>query len=173
MALFYRMSASDYITLKKSKQLQNIHYNTASSVNLPQLNYENYVHNLNMKAIKCSTSVYGNGVAKPLAFNGVPLGRTTGCPANSYEGPITLPIVNTSAPLISNPTIPTKFQMPNSEVGSTVIPEQYKVSCVQGCTPYTQTYREYKPNASLKTVRQWNLKKAGMLSIRDSTTFSM
>jgi hypothetical protein len=165
------MSSSDYITLKKSKQLQNVHYNTSSSVNLPQLNYENYVHNLNIRAIKCSTAVYGNGVAKPLAFNGVPLGRTTNCPANSYEGPALLPIVNADTPLISNPFIPTKFQIANSEVGSTVIPEQYQVACTRGCTPYIRTRRDYLTTPNI--VRRWNLKKAGMLAINDSTTYNM
>jgi hypothetical protein len=166
------MSSSDYITLKKSKQLQNVHYNTASTVNLPQLNYENYVHNLNLRAIKCSTATYGNGAAKPLSFNGVPLGRTTGCPANSYEGPVTAPIVDTLAPLISNPSVPTKFQMPSSEVGSTVIPDEYKVACTKACTPYMQSAREY--NAGVRPWRrQWNLKKAGILSVSDSTTFSL
>jgi hypothetical protein len=165
------MSSSDYITLKKSKQLQNVHYNTASSVNLPQLNYENYVHNLNLKAIKCSTAVYGNGVAKPLAFNGVPLGQTTNCPANSYEGPTLLPIINADTPLISNPSIPTKFQIANSEVGSTVIPAQYQVACTRGCTPYIRTRRDYLTTPNI--VRRWNLKKAGMLTINDSTTYNM
>lgn len=165
------MSASDYISLKKTKQLQNVHYNTASSVNMPQLNYENYVHNLNLKAIKCSTSTYGNGVAKPLAFNGVLLGRTSGCPANSYEGPIVLPILNTGAPLISSPSIPAKFQIANTETGFASIPAQYKVACDRGCTPYTRTRRDYLTTPNI--VRRWNLKKAGMLAINDSTTFTM
>lgn len=165
------MSSGDYITLKKSKHLQNVHYNTSSAVNLPQLNYENYVHNLNLKAIKCSTASYGNGVAKPLVFNGVQLGRTTGCPANSYEGAVTLPVVNADTPLISSPFIPTKFQMPLSEVGSTVIPAQYKVACTRGCTPYIRTHRDYL--AASNIVRRWNLKKSGMMSINDSTTYTM
>lgn len=106
------MSAGDYISLKKTKLLQNYHINTASTVNIPQTSYENYVHNLNLRAVKCSTSTYGNGVAKPLTINNMLVGRTTTCPANTYEGPITYPIINADVPLISVPTVPTKFQMP-------------------------------------------------------------
>ena len=79
------MSASDYISLKKTKLLQNYHVNTNSTVNIPQVSYENYVHNLNLKAVKCSTSTYGNGIAKPLTINNILVGRTTGCPANTFD----------------------------------------------------------------------------------------
>jgi len=172
------MSAGDYISLKKTKLLQNYHINTASTVNLPQVSYENYVHNLNLKAVKCSTATYRNGVAKPLTINGILVGRTTNCPANSFEGPIVHPIIDSNSPLISAPSVPTKFQMPSSEASSLSIPAKYKVVCYKGqhgCTPFMQPARAYyvsNPNTR-PYHRQWNLKKANMMAVTDSTTFSM
>ena len=172
------MSAGDYISLKKTKLLQNYHINTASTVNIPQTSYENYVHNLNLRAVKCSTSTYGNGVAKPLTINNMLVGRTTTCPANTYEGPITYPIINAYVPLISVPTVPTKFQMPATEAAALSIPAKYKVACYKGqhpCTPFMQPARSYwVSNANSRPYhRQWNLKKASILAVSDSTTFSM
>lgn len=155
------MSAGDYISLKKTKLLQNYHINTASTVNLPQLSYENYVHNLNLKAVKCSTSTYGNGVARPLSINNVLIGRTITCPANSYEGPIVHPVINSNTPLQSTPSMPIKFQMPASQAASLSIPAKYKVVCYKGQHLCMQPERaSIYTNASSKPYhRQWNVKK--------------
>ena len=172
------MSAGDYISLKKTKLLQNYHVNTNSTVNIPQVSYENYIHNLNLKATKCSTATYGNGVAKPLTINNILVGRTETCPANTFEGPIVLPVLNAITPLISVPSVPIKFQMPYTEAASLTIPAKYKVACYKGqhkCTPFMQPARSYYVSnpASAPYHRQWNLKKAQMLTINDSTTFNM
>ncbi len=172
------MSAGDYITLKKTKLLQNYHINTASTVNLPQVSYENYVHNLNLKAVKCSTSTYGNGIAKPLTINSILVGRTNTCPANTYEGPVIHPVLNSDVPLISVPNVPTKFQMSSAEATSLSIPAKYKVACYKGqhpCTPFIQPSRSYwVSNANSPPYhRQWNIKKANILDVVDSTTFNM
>ena len=170
------MSAGDYISLKKTKLLQNYHINTNSAVNLPQLSYENYVHNLNLKAVKCSTSTYGNGISKPLTINNILVGRTTNCPVNTFEGPIIHPVINADTPLKSVPSVPTKFQMPSSESSSLSIPAKYKIACYKG---QRQTYCQ-SMNASLFNSsttapyhRQWNVKKDKILKVNDSTTFLM
>ena len=172
------MSAGDYISLKKTKLLQNYKVNSVSTVNFPQVSYENYVHNLNLKAVKCSTATYGNGIAKPLTMNSILLGRTTTCPANTFEGPVIHPVINADVPLISVPSVPTKFQMPSSEAVGLSIPAKYKVACYKGqhgCEPFMQPARSYwvsSPNTR-PYHRQWNLKKATMLKVTDSTTFNI
>ena len=88
------MSSSDYISLKKTKILKNYHVNTNSTTNIPQVSYENYLHNLSLKAANCSTSTYGNGVAKPLTLNNIKIGSITTCPANTFEGPIRVPTIH-------------------------------------------------------------------------------
>jgi hypothetical protein len=169
------MSAGDYISLKKTKLLQNYRVNAVSTVNFPQVSYENYVHNLNLKAVKCSTATYGNGIAKPVTINNILVGRTTTCPANTFEGPVIHPVINADVPLISVPSVPTKFQMPPSEAASLSIPAKYKVACFKGCEPFMQPARSYwvsNPNTR-PYHRQWNLKKAQMMQVTDSTTFNM
>lgn len=170
------MSAGDYISLKKSKHLQNYHVNTNSTVNIPQVSYENFVHNLNLKAVKCSTATYGNGVAKPLTINNILVGRTTSCPANTFEGPIVLPVVNAETPLKSIPTVPQKFQMPAAQAASLNIPQKYKVVCYKGqhLCMQPETASVFDPQrTSAPYVRQWNAKKAAILRVTDSTTFQM
>ena len=168
------MSAGDYISLKKTKLLQNYHYNTQSTVNLPQVSYENYVHNLNLRAVKCSTSTYRNGIAKPLTINNILVGRTSNCPVNSFEGPAVKPVIDTNTPLISSPSVPTKFQMPSSEAASLSIPAKYKVTCYKGQHNCMKPDRaSYYVSDGATNRRQWNLKKANMLSVTDSTTFNM
>jgi hypothetical protein len=166
------MSAGDYISLKKTKLLQNYHANTASTVNLPQLSYENYVHNLNLKAVKCSTATFGNGLAKPLSINSVPLGRTTTCPANSYEGPVIHPVINSDTPIQSTPSMPIKFQMPASVAATLSIPAKYKVVCYKGqhLCMQPETASIYTNATSTPYHRQWNQKKASILRVKDSTT---
>ena len=156
-----QMSAGDYISLKKTKLLQNYSVNTASTLNRPQLSYENYVHNLNLKAVKCSNATYGNGVAIPLSINNVPLGRTTTCPANTYEGPIAYPVINAITPLQSTPSMPIKFQMPASVAASLSIPAKYKIVCYKGQHRCMQpeTASIYTNASSSPYHRQWNLKK--------------
>jgi len=95
------MSSSDYISLKKTKILKNYHVNTNSTTNIPQVSYDNYLHNLSLKAANCSTSTYGNGVAKPLTLNNIKIGSITTCPANTFEGPIRVPTINTDTPRFS------------------------------------------------------------------------
>ena len=155
------MSAGDYISLKKTKLLQNYSVNTASTLNIPQLSYENYVHNLNLKAVKCSGATYGNSVAIPLSINGVPLGRTTTCPANTYEGPVIRPLINADTPLQSTPSMPIKFQMPASVAASLSIPAKYKIVCYKGQHRCMQpeTASIYTNASSSPYHRQWNLKK--------------
>ena len=174
----YIMSAGEYISLKKTKHLQNYHVNTASAVNLPQVSYENYVHNLNLKAVNCSTATYGNGIAKPITINNILVGRTTTCPANTFEGPVIHPVINADVPLKSVPSVPTKFQMPSSEAASLSIPAKYKVVCYKGqhgCEPFMQPARSYWVSDPNKRPyhRQWNLKKATLMRVTDSTTFNM
>ena len=172
------MSAGDYISLKKTKLLQNYRVNAVSTVNFPQVSYENYVHNLNLKAVKCSTATYGNGVAKPVTINNILVGRTTTCPANTFEGPVIHPVINADVPLISVPSIPTKFQMPASEATALAIPAKYKVACYKGqhaCEPFMQPARSYWVSDPNKRPyhRQWNVKKASLMKITDSTTYNM
>ena len=169
------MSAGDYISLKKTKLLQNYHANTASTVNLPQLSYENYVHNLNLKAVKCSTATFGNGLAKPLSINAVPLGRTTTCPANSYEGPVIHPVIDTTTPLQSTPSMPIKFQMPASVAATLSIPAKYKITCYKGqhLCMQPETASVYTSATSKPYHRQWNVKKSSELRVKDSTTFRL
>ncbi len=87
--------------MKKTKILKNYHVNTNSTTNIPQVSYENYLHNLSLKAANCSTSTYGNGVAKPLTLNNIKIGAITTCPANTFEGPIRVPTINTDTPRFS------------------------------------------------------------------------
>jgi hypothetical protein len=167
------MSAGDYISLKKTKLLQNYRVNTISTVNFPQVSYENYVNNLNLRAVKCSTATYGNGVAKPLTINNIPIGRTTTCPANSYEGPIVHPVINADTPLQSTPSMPIKFQMPASVAASLSIPAKYKVVCYKGQHLCMQPASAsiYTDASSKPYHRQWNVKKSTELRVKDSTTF--
>jgi len=99
--LILYMSSSDYISLKKTKILKNYHVNTNSTTNIPQVSYENYLHNLSLKAANCSTSTYGNGVAKPLTLNNIKIGSVTTCPANTFEGPIRVPTIHSETPRFS------------------------------------------------------------------------
>jgi hypothetical protein len=155
------MSAGDYISLKKTKHLQNYHINTASTLNIPQLSYENFIHNLNLKSVKCTTSTFGNGVAKPLTLNNVPIGRTANCPANTFEGPLVHPVINTDTPLQSTPSMPIKFQMPASQAASLTIPAKYKVVCYKGQHLCMKPDRAsiYTNSSSTPYHRQWNVKK--------------
>jgi hypothetical protein len=168
------MSAGDYISLKKTKLLQNYHVNTKTAI--AETSYENYVHNLNLKAVKCSTSTFGNGMAKPLSLNNVLVGRTTNCPANSYDGPAIHPIVDTTTPLQSSPSVPSKFQMPAAQAAPLSIPAKYKVVCYKGqhlCMQPTYASTFNAESTSAPYLRQWNLKKPAILSVTDSTTFRM
>jgi hypothetical protein len=107
-------------------------------------------------------SRFRNGVAKPTTVNGILVGRTGTCPVNNYDGPAIVQKPNTAAksiPEISVPSIP---------------PKKQTSVCKDKCVSFIQVGRIHNYNTLYpKQTRQWNLKKAQMLDVVDSTTFVM
>lgn len=153
------MSSGDYISLKKSKMLQN-YAPILSSGNKAIANYEHFVRKIALQTVtdSCSKDIYG--FDEPITLNGIPVNPECNYPANSFDG--ILPVYESplpaspSIPIKSIPSVPAKLQQPC-----------YKGE--QGCTLFIQSKRA--PTTTHR--RQWNLKKPSILSIYDSTTFRM
>lgn len=159
------MSSGDYVKLKKAKNLKNYsqYAPKAYCASKPTPTYEQYIYNVALDTVRFSSSTYGNGVAKPLTIDSVPFRAVdlSYCPVNNFDGVYTPRsfVCKSKYPLISTPSIPVKQQ----------------VACTNGekpCSTFSRANRAYyipsKPYA-----RQWNVKKAGMMEITDSTTFQM
>lgn len=159
-----KMSSGDYIALKKSKLLKNygIPTATANKSAYVHTSYDHYIHNVALTEATSACSRFRNGVAKPTTVNGILVGRTTTCPVNNYDGPAIVQKPNTAAksiPEISVPSIP---------------PKQQTSVCKDKCVSFIQVGRISNFNLLYpKQTRQWNLKKAQMLDVVDSTTFVM
>jgi len=158
------MSAGDYIALKKSKILKNygIPTATANKSAYVHTSYDHYIHNVALTEATSACSRFRNGIAKPITVNGILVGRTTTCPVNNYDGPAIVQKPNTAAksiPEISVPSIPPKKQTD---------------SCKDKCKSFFQVGRISKFDLLYpKQTRQWNVKKAQILEVTDSTTFQM
>ncbi len=159
------MSSGDYVKLKKAKNLKNYsqYAPKAYCASKPMPTYEQYTYNVALDTVRFSRSTYGNGAPKPLTIDSVPFDAVdlSYCPVNNFDG-VYKPrsfVCESQYPLISTPSIPVKQQ----------------VACNRGekpCSTFFRANRAYyipsKPYA-----RQWNVKKAGMMEITDSTTFQM
>ena len=163
------MSAGDYIALKKSKLLKNYGVPTATANKSPYVHtsYDHYIHNVALIEATTACSRLRNGSAVPTTINGILIGRTGTCPVNTYDGPTivrktdiaTNAQLNTSIPEISVPSIPPKNQTD---------------SCKDKCKSFFQVGRISKFDLLYpKQTRQWNVKKAQILEVTDSTTFQM
>ena len=159
-----KMSAGDYIALKKSKLLKNygIPTATANKSAYVHTSYDHYIHNVALIEATGACSRFRNGVAKPTTVNGILVGRTSTCPVNNYDGPAIVQKPNTAAksiPEISVPSIP---------------PKKQTSVCKDKCLSFIQVGRISNFNSLYpKQTRQWNLKKAQMMDVVDSTTFVM
>jgi hypothetical protein len=153
------MSASDYISLKKSRMLQN-YAPILSTNNDAVANYDHYVRKLALNVVSCATSKDIYGFDEPASLNGINLNDCT-YPENSFDGIINVVLLNPEKPMIplkSTPSVPAKLQVP----------------CYKGEQPCTTFFQAKRANyISKKHRRQWNLKKPSMLKITDSTTFRM
>jgi hypothetical protein len=158
------MSAGDYIALKKSKLLKNygIPTATANKSAYVHTSYDHYIHNVALTEATSACSRFRNGIAKPTAVNGILVGRTTTCPVNNYDGPAIVQNPNTAAKSIPEISIPS------------ISPKSQTSVCKDKCASFIQVGRIYNFNSLYpKQTRQWNLKKAQMLDVVDSTTFVM
>ncbi len=164
-----KMSAGDYIALKKSKLLKNygIPTATANKSAYVHTSYDHYIHNVALTEATSTCSRFRNGIAKPTTVNGILVGRTTTCPVNTYDGPAIVvktaiasnAKLNKSIPEISVPSIPPKNQTS---------------VCKDKCASFIQVGRIHNFDLLYpKQTRQWNLKKAQILDVVDSTTFVM
>ena len=155
------MSAGDYIALKKSKLLKNygIPTATANKSAYVHTSYDHYIHNVALTEATSTCSRFRNGVAKPTTVNGILVGRTTTCPVNNYDGPAIVQKPNTAAKSIPEISVPPKYRTTCSSVQ---------------CAPFIQVGRIHNFDLLYpKQTRQWNLKKAQILDVVDSTTFVM
>jgi len=163
------MSAGDYIALKKSKLLKNYGIPTATANKSPYVHtsYDHYIHNVALTEATTACSRLRNGTAVPATVNGIFIKQITTCPVNTYDGPTivrktdiaTNAKLNTSIPEISVPSIPPKKQTD---------------SCKDKCKSFFQVGRISKFDLLYpKQTRQWNVKKAQILEVTDSTTFQM
>ena len=148
------MSSSDYIKLKKAKNLKNYSQYASKSycASKPMPSYEQYTYNVGLDTVRFSHSTYENGDPKPYIIDGVrfdPIDLSF-CPANSFDGLYTPRsyVCEALYPLISTPSVPFKQQ----------------IACSNGekpCATFSRANRAYyipsKPHA-----RQWNVKKATM-----------
>jgi hypothetical protein len=155
------MSACDYIALKKSKLLKNygIPTATANKSAYVHTSYDHYIHNVALTEATTACSRFRNGVVKPTTVNGILVGRTTTCPVNNYDGPAIVQKPNTAAKSIPEISVPPKYRTTCSSVQ---------------CAPFIQVGRIHNFDLLYpKQTRQWNLKKAQILDVADSTTFVM
>ena len=154
------MSASDYISLKKSRMLKNYAPILSTNNLSTSANYDHYVRKLALNTVICTSSKDIYGVDEPDSLNGIKLNDCT-YPANSFDGIVNVALFDPdmpSIPLESTPSVPAKLQ----------------VSCYRGEQPCTTFFQAKRANyISNVHRRQWNLKKPSILKITDSTTFRM
>ena len=155
------MSAGDYIALKKSKLLKNygIPTATANKSAYVHTSYDHYIHNVALSEATSACSRFRNGVAKPATVNGILVGRTATCPVNNYDGPALVQNPNTAAKSIPEISVAPKYKDTCSSVQCTSFIQVGRISNFDLLYP--------------KQTRQWNLKKAQILNVVDSTTFVM